>query len=72
VGIAAPGKNPEVYVCQDDKGKVFRAGDDWEKLSADDGRCAPPPKKIVNLLIRGDNSVSPPSQIEWSEDNGAQ
>ncbi|XOF34214.1 MAG: hypothetical protein ACL93V_02660 [Candidatus Electrothrix sp. YB6] len=72
LGIAAPGKQPEFFVCQDDKGTFFRPPTEWEKLNADDGRCAPPPKKLVDLLIRGESSAALPSQIEWSEANGAQ
>jgi len=71
IGIAAPGKPPEMYVCQNDRGKFFRPSAKWEKLNADDGRCAPGKKEVVEL-IKGDSSASRPSQIEWSENDAGQ
>ncbi|CAK8720191.1 hypothetical protein KKHLCK_09375 [Candidatus Electrothrix laxa] len=69
-GVAMPGQEPMLYLCQKDK-ELFQVSEQWEPLPAADARCGSRQVAVVEL-IRGDSSLSRPSQIEWSQNHGGQ
>jgi len=66
-GVVKPGKQPMLYICQQDK-EIFQVSKQWEPLPVDDARCGSRKTDVVEL-IRGDSSTARPSQISWSIGN---
>lgn len=63
-GVAKPGEQPMLYICQKDK-EIFQVSEQWEPLPLSDDRCGSRKTDVVEL-IRGDSSTARPSQITWS------
>lgn len=69
-GVAASRKEPMLYICEKDK-EIFQVSEQWEPLPAADVRCGSRQVDVVEL-IRGESSLSRPSQIEWRQNDGGQ